>query len=542
MQLSINEKNTIQNFASVMTDASKVISELIQNSRRAGATEIHIHYDQILNAFQIKDNGSGIDNFENLITLSESGWDKDTQENDSPFGMGFFSTLFAADVVVVESNGQILTIDTKKALNFEDIPAPLPSSNKMEQGTSITLHGFNTDSGINVSSKVFDLALFSSIDIYYNGKLLSSSLSFRCKQKDNRIVETPFGQLVIEYPFSRRVTLVCQDLLIGKNEHSSNILYLNNTVEMRMPDRDTILDAHKFYTELNAWVNTFWTNELIQIRKDMNNDVAFLDKYFNNVMTFCKHILNDIDYLPKHAFRVTEQYTCRDDFAADGVTKGFTKAELQDVLVHNIDDFNGNSCNIANQFFFYANAIELREALPENHWAYEGIFKLEQCANDDFEISTPSGEIMPYSLEYGMGGEALIVDTDVKILHKPTGKIVTVSPDNAFALFTDYEGVYKDISVNGKLESPVFVIGKDAVIDDELLLQVESYRNEFEDNNDTELSEDCRSLTSQVSAFKSDDVKQILSDLIGNIPPVLQKKLEGQQLMATIENGRLTFA
>lgn len=542
MQLSINEKNTIQNFASVMTDSSKVISELIQNSRRAGATEIHIHYDKILNAFQIKDNGSGIDNFENLITLSESGWNKDTQENDSPFGMGFFSTLFAADAVIVESNGQILTIDTKKALNFEDIPAPTASPNKMEQGTSITLHRFNTDHGINVSSKVFDLALYSSIDIYYNGKLQSSSLSFRHFQKNNRVVQTPFGQLVIEHPFSTTLTLVCQDLLIGERKTYSNVLYLNNTIEMRMPDRDIILNADKFNKESYAWLKTFWTNELIQIRKDMNNDVAFLDKYFSHVMTFCKSILNDINYLPKDAFRETQKYTCRDDFAADGVPKGFTKAELQDVLVHNIDDFNGSSCNIANHFFYYANAIELCEALPDDHWAYEGIFKLEQCANDDFEISTSSGEIMEYSLEYGMVGDALIVNTDVEILHKPTGKIVTVSPDNAFALFTECEGFYKDISVNGKLESPEFVIGKDAVIEDELLLQVKSYRNEFDDNNDTELSEDRRSLTSQVSAFKADDVKQILSDLIGHIPPVLQSKLAGHKLTATIENGRLIFA
>lgn len=542
MQLSINTQKTIQNFSSVMTDSSKVISELIQNSRRAGATEIHIHYDQTLNAFQIKDNGSGIDNFENLITLSESGWNKDTQENDNPFGMGFFSTLFAADAVVVESNGQILTIDTKKALNFEDIPAPLPSSNEMEQGTSITLHGFNTDSGINVSSKVFDLALFSSIDIYYNGKLQSSSLSFRHFHKNNRVVETPFGQLVIEHPFSTKLTLVCQDLLIDEHKKNSNVLYLNNTIEMRMPDRDTILNADKFNKESYAWLKTFWANELLQIRIDMNDDVAFVDNHFENVMKFCKNILNDIDYLPKKAFRNTTQFTHRDDWRADFLNKGFSKEELQDVLVHKISNFSRESCIISNHFFYYADAIELHEDLPENHWAYEGIFEIEQCTNDDFEISTASGEIMQYSLEYGESGTALIVDGDVQILHKPSGKIVTVSPDNAFSLYEDYEGVSHDMTCNGEVVSPTLVIGKIASIDDDLLLQVQSYRNEFGDNNDTELNEDCDSLAKQFAAFKCDDVKQILSDLIGYIPPVLQSKLEGQKLTAMIENGRLTFA
>lgn len=42
MKISVNAEKTIQNFSSVLTDPTKVLSELIQNARRAGATRIDI--------------------------------------------------------------------------------------------------------------------------------------------------------------------------------------------------------------------------------------------------------------------------------------------------------------------------------------------------------------------------------------------------------------------------------------------------------------------------------------------------------------------
>ena len=50
------------------------IIEILQNARRAGATEIRISNKGEL--ITVQDNGSGIEDFQKLLDLGGSGWDK----------------------------------------------------------------------------------------------------------------------------------------------------------------------------------------------------------------------------------------------------------------------------------------------------------------------------------------------------------------------------------------------------------------------------------------------------------------------------------
>ncbi len=55
--------------------------ELLQNSRRAAATQIDISMKEIAPGqclVDIRDDGTGIGNFEQLLTLGESGWNENT--------------------------------------------------------------------------------------------------------------------------------------------------------------------------------------------------------------------------------------------------------------------------------------------------------------------------------------------------------------------------------------------------------------------------------------------------------------------------------
>jgi len=127
MKISVNAEKTIQNFSSVLTDPTKVLSELIQNARRAGATRIDIAMTQATDTepavFEIIDNGVGITDFTKLFTLSESGWSADNAP-ESPFGMGFFSVFYAAEHVTIESCGNRIALQSSSALNFEDFGEP----------------------------------------------------------------------------------------------------------------------------------------------------------------------------------------------------------------------------------------------------------------------------------------------------------------------------------------------------------------------------------------------------------------------------------
>ncbi|QJU58465.1 ATP-binding protein [Sphingomonas sp. AP4-R1] len=78
-----------------------VLQELFQNARRAGARAIHVAVYNLPtgSALSIYDDGCGIDDPANLLTLGTSGWQQDVRSREDPAGMGVFS-LAGRDVLV----------------------------------------------------------------------------------------------------------------------------------------------------------------------------------------------------------------------------------------------------------------------------------------------------------------------------------------------------------------------------------------------------------------------------------------------------------
>jgi hypothetical protein len=64
------------------------IIELLQNARRAGATEVRI--TNTGNLVTIHDNGCGIEDFQKLLDLGSSGWDEQIESGEDPAGVGLF--------------------------------------------------------------------------------------------------------------------------------------------------------------------------------------------------------------------------------------------------------------------------------------------------------------------------------------------------------------------------------------------------------------------------------------------------------------------
>src|SRR5579864_4581682 len=73
-----------------------VWTEILQNARRAGAATIDISIEETPAQagsciVTVQDDGRGIGNFQDLLTLGKSGWNPDTQLTEDPAGMGFFA-------------------------------------------------------------------------------------------------------------------------------------------------------------------------------------------------------------------------------------------------------------------------------------------------------------------------------------------------------------------------------------------------------------------------------------------------------------------
>lgn len=101
-------------------DDTGVWSEILQNARRAGATLVEISIEQVEPEecfITVQDNGSGIANFQQLLTLGESGWDEITETREDPAGMGFFS--LCRSEIQVSSGSRRVTISPSVFLGKE---------------------------------------------------------------------------------------------------------------------------------------------------------------------------------------------------------------------------------------------------------------------------------------------------------------------------------------------------------------------------------------------------------------------------------------
>ena len=78
-----------------------IFNELLQNARRAGASMVAISALHLEDAcvITVSDDGAGIDDPANLVSLGQSDWSDECRAREDPAGMGFFS-LAGRDTVV----------------------------------------------------------------------------------------------------------------------------------------------------------------------------------------------------------------------------------------------------------------------------------------------------------------------------------------------------------------------------------------------------------------------------------------------------------
>jgi anti-sigma regulatory factor (Ser/Thr protein kinase) len=82
-----------------------ILIELLQNSRRAGASHVDVVAAEMDGriSISITNNGTGIDDFSTLLHLSHSAWDQNVIRLEDAAGIGFFSLVHSG--VVVTSKG-----------------------------------------------------------------------------------------------------------------------------------------------------------------------------------------------------------------------------------------------------------------------------------------------------------------------------------------------------------------------------------------------------------------------------------------------------
>ena len=89
IQASIHQDaiNRVSEFFNAST--SDIMNELLQNSRRSGATKVDITLEE--HSITVADDGKGIMDPEAVLAFGMTGWDKETTKSEHPAGMGLYA-------------------------------------------------------------------------------------------------------------------------------------------------------------------------------------------------------------------------------------------------------------------------------------------------------------------------------------------------------------------------------------------------------------------------------------------------------------------
>ena len=139
-KIGINPKilDKARNFFNSTT--KDIINELLQNSRRAGATKVKVTKSVNTNTVTIEDNGVGIFSNGVAINLGGSEWDEETQKREDPAGCGLFS-LANLDSVI-ESYGKKVRLNAEAFNGTREVEV---EESDFLQGTRITFKNIDLD-------------------------------------------------------------------------------------------------------------------------------------------------------------------------------------------------------------------------------------------------------------------------------------------------------------------------------------------------------------------------------------------------------------
>jgi Histidine kinase-, DNA gyrase B-, and HSP90-like ATPase len=154
-------------------DDKGVFIEVLQNARRAGATRVDVMLEEIPEepvhcVVTVEDNGSGIENFQNLLTLGRSGWEQETREMEDPAGIGFFSLCQTG--VEVTSLNKMVTLRPDVFLG-KAVAEIVDVDHSYVTGTRLRFTRPSTKRAL--SEAIASVAEFCPLDIFLNGTIVA---------------------------------------------------------------------------------------------------------------------------------------------------------------------------------------------------------------------------------------------------------------------------------------------------------------------------------------------------------------------------------
>ena len=380
--VSINQGRLLAGLRAAHADRSTVLTELLQNARRANASHVAVDYDARARTLTVRDDGVGIDDWQTLFTLGESGWDATPARDEHAFGVGFMTCLYSARRCTVRSRDRIVAFDTAAALQLEPIAVrPAPFSAR----TVVTLEGVLLP---DLERRVALLASAFPIAVTYNGARLPRPLAVDAKA----FVATTVGQVHLAGAEDGRAAssllLVLQGTVVygdARLDRDGNVVHLDaRRFQARLPSHDVLVDETLVLQQVEAVLKAMWRARLDEAKRTLPEDV-FVARFFNAAVTWgATDLCADIPLIPGDLFARITGYPTYEGFGPTSCLQPlpgliprdqFESGRLQAVMLPGAQKETF-------AYWMFAQAMEflvLTRAwgLAEGHWLWEYVRPLD---------------------------------------------------------------------------------------------------------------------------------------------------------------------
>ena len=408
VSVEVDQARLLRNLGHVFSDGRKVLNELLQNARRAGATAVS--FEMLPGRLVVTDDGCGIEDFRALLGIAMSGWSEDVMRTDMPFGMGFASCLFSATHVVVESRGERVSFLSQDAIARKAIPV---ERSDFIGGSRVTLTGMSMS--LETAQNALEKAsLGFPIPVHLNGRELPQPLAMQNLQGERteegffhlRGVHTE-GRAGYTTRFflqglpikvstdERRCALLGERSL--DNDQVFNVVHLDSTrFAARMPDRDLVYEAAGASARLDAAARTM-ARQFLQRRKAELSSLAFMELFDVADVFGCRDLYDDVPFIHRSLLHRITDYPVDHQRDSTQWTKADGHVARAEVEAGNVRVIDGRIlAELTDEdSMLFAKLMVARNkgwlftpAIPESHW-------VAQYALDFYDLSVsirPVGE------------------------------------------------------------------------------------------------------------------------------------------------------
>lgn len=522
VQVKVNERGALRNGRYAFTDKFTLISELIQNARRAGASEVSISYDDASKRLVVADNGTGIEDFQSLLHFNASGWNESTTQAEHPFGLGFSKCLYAASHVHITSRGKSLEFDCADALAQHElevgnaVDAPLGF-------TVITLDGVDLPA---LGTRIDRITRGFPIPVVFNGV---TQPRLHATTSSMHFVDSDIGLIHIAgRDNGKRATgmaVYLQGLLVGDSSrdfyccHSGlDVVHLDSTKFMaRMPDRSELIDAPEQRSRIAGAIHCQW-EQILAIKKVELPAERFVETYFEQASAEkLQHVFDDVPLVPRQACWEVTGYPNLSDGRLESLSHPDEHPTPASMAAKEVKLATFNPyCNDEEEddlvSLMYARAADITliqpEALGAGHWVRQGLRNL----NEEEVVVSPVGPTIQAEFKGLWCFADVLLCESIEIRHG--ADVVQISDE---ALFVDGRILFPSGCEEG-----------------DVVKQVETYRGDSDAVDDTACEEDMTQLVRMVLTLRCPDPASMLKSLLRQTGWSQYSSLAGKSFKVTL--------